>query len=106
IPLRSESPVPHALRSVLELSAVPLLPAIGGYFHGLDGAAAGPGEPADLIEAGARQLLCAGRVRNDRLGPDLFAERELFVLRAQMPELVVVHVKPVDELDAPQPLGV
>src|SRR5947209_3590293 len=95
-PRVGEPDVRHALWSVLELGAVPLPPAIGGYFHGLDGAAAGPGEPADLIESGARQPLCAGRVRDDRLGSDLFAERKLFVLRTQMPEFVVVHVKPVD----------
>src|SRR6266571_4617995 len=106
LPWVGESDVRHALWSVLELGAVPLLSAIGGYFHGLDGAASGPGEPADLIESGARQPLCAGRVRDDRLGPDLFAERKFFVLRTEMPEFVVVHVKPVDELDAPQKLGV
>src|SRR5207344_2288380 len=106
LPLVSESDVRHALWRILELGAVPLLSAIGGYFHGLDGAAAGPRQPADLVESGAGQPLCAGRVRDDRLGSDLFAERKLLVLRTQMPEFVVVHVEPVGDLDAPQILGV
>src|SRR5215831_18032252 len=48
----------------------------------------------------------AGRVRDDRLGSDLFAERSLFRILTEMPEVVVVHVIPVDDLDAPQILGV
>src|SRR5262245_40983558 len=106
LPRVGEPDVRHALRRILELGAVPLLPAVGGHFHGLDGAAAGPRQPADLVKSGAGQPLRAGRVRDDRLGPDLFAERKLFVFRTQMPEFVVVHVKPVDDLDAPQKLGV
>src|SRR5262244_1741087 len=46
------------------------------------------------------------RVRDDRLGSDLFAERSLFRILTEMPEVVVVHVIPVDDLDAPQILGV
>src|SRR5262249_36853804 len=67
---------------------------------------AGPGQPADLVESAAGQLLSAGRVRDDRLGSDLFAERSLFRILTEMPEVVVVHVIPVDDLDAPQILGV
>src|SRR6185295_3134726 len=104
LPRVGEPDVRHALRRILELGAVPLLPAVGGHFHGLHGTAAGPGQPADLIESGARQPLCAGRKRDDRLGPDLFAERKFFVFRTQMPEFVVVHVKPVAAFGAPRKL--
>src|SRR5262245_33347345 len=55
-----EPDVRHAVCWRLQLGEVPLLPAIGGYFHGLDGAAAGPCQPADLVESLAGQLLCAG----------------------------------------------
>src|SRR5262245_18983659 len=74
-PLVAEPHVRHALWSRLELGAVPLLPAIGGYLHRTNGAAAGPGQPGDLVESAARQPLRAGRVRDDRLGSDLFADR-------------------------------
>src|SRR6185369_793682 len=47
-PLVGESHVRHALRNVLEFRLVPLLAAIGGHFHGLDGATTGPVKPADL----------------------------------------------------------
>src|SRR6266850_2178738 len=106
IPGIAEPHVRHAMCGPLELGEVPLFPAIGGYFHGLDGAGAGPGQPGDLVEAFAGQLLCAGRVRDDRLGSDLFAERKLFLIRTEMPEVVVVHVILLDDLDAPQILGV
>src|SRR5262249_16281560 len=68
-PLVGEADVRHALRNVLEPRAVPLLPAIGGDFDSLDGAAAGPGEPADFVVSGARQPLFAGRESDHRLGP-------------------------------------
>src|SRR6516225_6661921 len=105
-PLIAEPDVRHGLWCRLELGEVPLLPAIGGYLHGTNGAPAGPGQPADLVESAAGQLLSAGRVRDDRLGSDLFAERSLFRILTEMPEVVVVHVIPVDDLDAPQILGV
>src|SRR4029453_4626302 len=104
-PLVAEPDVRHALRRRLELGAVPLLPAIGGDLDGLNGAPAGPGQPADLVESLAGQLLPAGRVRDDRLWSDLFAERKLFRILTEMPEVVVVHVIFVDDLDAPQILG-
>src|SRR5499426_2068273 len=84
-PLIAEPHVRHALRSVLQLGVGPLLPAIGGDLDGLDGAAAGPGQPADLVEAFAGQLLSAGRVCDDRLRSDLVAERSLFVSLPEMP---------------------
>src|ERR1700730_11197356 len=90
----------------LNSARVPLAPAIGGYLDGTNGAPAGPGQPADLVESAAGQLLSAGRVGDDRLWSDLVAERRLFRLPIEMPELVVVHVVPVDDLDAPQILGV
>src|SRR5947208_2328192 len=105
-PLIAEPDVRHALWCRLELGEVPLLPAIGGYLHGSNGAPAGPGQPADLVESAAGQLLSAGRVRDDRLGSDLSAVRSLFRILTEMPEVVVVHVIPVDDLDAPQILGV
>src|SRR5580704_18868810 len=75
IPLIAEPGVRHALWCPLDLGGVPLPPAIGGYLHGTNGAPAGPGQPADLVESAAGQLLCAGWVRDDRLGSDLEAER-------------------------------
>src|ERR1700752_2846001 len=105
-PLIAEPDVRHALWCVLELGEVPLLPAIGGYLHGTNGAPAGPGQPADLVESAVAQLLSAGRISDDRLRSDLLAERKLSRIRTEMPEVVVVHVIPVDDLDAPQVLGV
>src|SRR5499433_3669827 len=63
-PLIAEPHERHALGRVLELGEVPLLSAIGGDLHGLDGAPAGPGHPGNLVESFAGQLLCAGRVRD------------------------------------------
>jgi hypothetical protein len=78
----------HALWSRRELGEVPRLAAIDRYLHGLDGAPAGPGQPADLVESFAGQLLSAGRVRDDRLGSDLEAERRFFRILIEMPEVV------------------
>src|SRR6476646_3392859 len=89
IPLIAEPCVRHALWSGLDLGAVPLPPAIGGYLHGTNGAPAGPGQPADLVESAAGQKLAAGRVRDDRLRSDLFAERKLSRIRPEMAEVVV-----------------
>src|SRR5262249_14407532 len=63
-PLIGEPDVRHALWSPLELGDVPLLPAVGGDFHGTNGAPAGPGQPGDLVESAAGELLCAGRIRD------------------------------------------
>src|SRR4029077_18561725 len=49
IPHIAEPCVRHALWSGLDLGAVPLIPAIGGPFHGANSAAAGPGEPSNLV---------------------------------------------------------
>src|SRR6202163_425864 len=106
IPLISEPDVRHALWGHLELGGVPLLPAIGGDLHGLDGAAAGPSQPGDLVGSLAGQLLCAGRVGDDRLRSDLEAERSFVLMLLEMPEVAVVHVIPVDDLDAPQKLRI
>src|SRR5215813_9142932 len=99
IPLIGESDVRHALWSHLELGAVPLLSAIGGDLHGLDGAAAGPSQPGDLVGALAGQLLCAGRVGDDRLRSDLVAERSVYVSLPEMPIVAIVHQILVDDLD-------
>ena len=96
----------HALRRPLDLGLVPTLATVGGHFHQLDFAAAGPGQAADLVEAAAGQLLSAGRERDDRLGPDLVVQRRDLRIAIEMPEVVVVHVVAVDHLDSPQPLGV
>src|SRR3984893_16614262 len=105
-PLIAEPDVRHALWCRLGLGEVPLLPAIGGYIHGPNGAPAGPGQPADLVESAAGQLLSAGRVRDDRLGSDLEAEGSVFLIPIEMPVVAVVHVIAVDDLDASQKLGV
>src|SRR6185295_6411753 len=60
IPAITESGMRHALRRAFDLSAVPRLAAIGGNFHAANGAAAGPGQPADLVKSLAGQLLAAG----------------------------------------------
>src|SRR6516165_204803 len=106
IPLIAEPGVRHALCSRLDLGGVPLPPAIGGDLDSTDGAPAGPRQPADLVESAAGQLLSAGRVRDDRLGSDLEAERSPFRIPIEMPVVVIVRVIPVDDLDAPQILGV
>src|SRR5687768_4249295 len=49
IPRIAETGKRHALRRALELSLVPLLPAVGGHLHQLDRAAARPRQPADLV---------------------------------------------------------
>src|SRR5215468_3498621 len=54
IPLIAKPGVRHALCSPLDLGAVPLPPAIGGYLHGTNSAPAGPGQPADLVEIRGR----------------------------------------------------
>src|SRR5438132_1847383 len=105
-PLIAEPDVRHALWCRLELGEVPLLPAIGGYLHGTNGAAAGPGQTADLVESAAGQLLSAGRVRDDRLGSDLEAERSVFRIRTEMPVVAVVHVILVHQFDPTQPLRI
>src|SRR6266550_3272309 len=105
-PRIAEPGVRHALWSRLDLGGVPIPPAIGGYLHGANGAPAGPGQPADLVESTAGQKLAAGRARDDRFGSDLEAERSFYRISIEMSEVVVVHVIPVDDLDAPQIFGV
>src|SRR5262245_27896973 len=56
-PRIAEPHMRHALWRRLELGEVPLLPAVGGDFHGPNGAPAGPGQPADLVEPLSGQLL-------------------------------------------------
>src|SRR5258706_8573073 len=106
IPRIAEPCVVHALWRLLDLGAVPLAPAVGGYFHGPNGAPAGPGQPADLVKSAPLQLLSAGRFGDDRFGSDLEGERSFFRTLFEMAVVVVVHVIPVDGLNAPQPLGV
>src|SRR5262245_60053094 len=77
-PLIAEPDVRHALWCRLELGEVPILPAIGGYLHGTNGAPAGPGQPADLVESAAGQPLSPGRVPECRIGPSLFGEGYVF----------------------------
>src|SRR5471032_464 len=106
MPRITEPCVRHALRRRLDLGAVPLPPAIGGHLHVTNGAPAGPGQPADLVKSAAGQLLSAGRFRDDRFGSDLEAERGFLRSFGQMSVVVIVQIIPVDDLDAPQPLGV
>src|SRR5678815_483947 len=61
IPLIAETGKGHALRRALELGLVPFLPAVGRDLDQFDRTAARPRQPADFVEALARQLLCAGR---------------------------------------------
>src|SRR5262245_6728501 len=105
-PLIAEPHARHAFWSRLALGGLPRRPAIVGDLAGLNGPSAGPSQPADLLQSFTGQLLSAGRVRDDRLGSDLFAERKLFRILPEIPEVVVVHVIFVDDLDAPQILGV
>src|SRR5262245_34273122 len=106
IPLIAETGMRHTLRRSLEFSLVPFLAAVGGHFHQLDGAATGPGQAADLVEALAGQLLSPGRERDDRLGSDLVTERRVFRVLTEMSVVVVVHVVPIDDFNSTQPLGV
>src|SRR5258705_10450690 len=50
IPRIAEPGMRHALWRPLDLGAVPLLPAIGGYFHAANGAPAWPSQSADLVK--------------------------------------------------------
>src|ERR1700704_3043091 len=56
-PRIAEPHVRLGLGSRLELGEFPFLPAVSGDFHGLKGAPAGPGQPADLVESLSGQLL-------------------------------------------------
>src|SRR6202035_824257 len=60
----------------------------------------------DLVGSLAGQLLCAGRVGDDRLRSDLEAERSFVLMLLEMPVVVVVNEIPVDDLDAPQILRI
>src|SRR6185295_2001102 len=100
VPLIAETGMGHTLRHGLELGLVPFLAAVGGHFHLLDGAATGPGEAADLVEAFAGQLLPARRERDHGFRPDLVTECRFFRLLIEMSVIVVVHVVAVHHLDA------
>src|SRR5881394_3084322 len=65
IPRVGETAMRHPLRCAAEFGLVPFLAAVDGHLHLLDGAAAGPGQAANLIEALAGQPLFAGRKRDD-----------------------------------------
>src|SRR4029079_13788212 len=71
VPRVGETAMRHPLRCAAEFGLVPFLAAVDRHLHLLDGAAAGPGEAADLVEAFAGQPLVAGRKRDDRLWADL-----------------------------------
>ncbi len=96
----------HPLRRSLELRLVPFLAAVGGDLYLLDGAAAGPGQATDFVEALAWQPLFTGRERDDGLRTDLVGERRFCLILMEMAKVVVVHVVAVNQLDALQPLGV
>src|SRR2546425_3812270 len=106
IPHIAEPSMCHSICSPFDLCVVPALAAVGGHLHLLDSAATGPGQPADLVEAAAGQLLCAGRERDDRFGPDLKPQCSDLRFLIEMPVVVVVHVVAVHHLDSPQILGV
>src|SRR5499427_1950643 len=106
LPRVGEQAKGHPLRRSLELRLVPFLAAVGGDLYLLDGAAAGPGQATDFIEALARQPLFTGRERDDRLRTDLVGERRFVLILVEMAKVVVVHVVLVHQLDALQPLGV
>src|SRR5262245_53917269 len=74
VPLVAETSVGHTLWRPFDLSVVPVLPAVGGHLDPLDGAASGPGQATDLVEAAAGQQVSAGRKRDDRFGSDLVLE--------------------------------
>src|SRR6188768_11816 len=71
IPLVGETAMGHPLRRATEFGLVPFLAAVGRDLDQLDGAAARPGQAADLVEALAGQPLFAGGERNDRFRSDL-----------------------------------
>ncbi len=96
----------HALRRPLDLGNVPALAAVGRHFHLANGSATGPGQASDLVESAARQLMSAGRERDDRFGADLIFQRRDFRIPIEMPVVVVVHVVTINDLDSPQILGV
>src|SRR5262245_59796631 len=92
----------HAMRDPLDLGVVPVPATVGGHFHLLNSSATGPGQAANLVISAARQLVSAGRVSDDRFGPDLVLQRSDFRLLIKMPKVVVVHVIPVRHLDSAQ----
>src|SRR5207244_11634303 len=66
LPRVGEQAKGHPLRCSLELRLVPFLAAVGGDLYLLDGAAAGPGQATDFVEALAQPLF-TGRERDDGL---------------------------------------
>src|SRR5689334_14094277 len=65
LPRVGEQAMGHPLRRSLELRQVPFLAAVGGDLYLLDGAAAGPGQATDFVEALTWQPLFTGRERDD-----------------------------------------
>src|SRR3990172_3182683 len=59
-----------AQHRLLKLGVLPGLAAVGGDLDPADGAPAGPGQAADLIESAAGQLLSAGGEGDDRFRID------------------------------------
>src|SRR4029450_101676 len=51
VPHEAKARMRHALWCAFELGLAPRLAAVGRHFHQLDGAAAGPGQPANLVKA-------------------------------------------------------
>src|SRR5207248_8302685 len=91
LPRVGEQAMGHPLRRSLELRLGPFLAAVGGDLYLLDGAAAGPGQATDCVEALAWQPLFTGRDRDDGLRTDLVGERRLFLILVEVAEGVVVH---------------
>src|SRR5688572_8416320 len=70
VPGKAEAGERHALSRAFDLRHLPALAVVGRHLDLADGAASGPGQPADLVEAAAAQLLAAGGVGDHRLWSD------------------------------------
>src|SRR5258708_28702666 len=106
LPPVGEQAMGHPLRRSLELRLVPFLAAVCGDLYLLDGAAAGPGQATDFVEALAWQPLCTRRIRDHGLRTGLVGERRLILILISMAIVAVVHVVAVHQRDALHPLTV
>src|SRR6266436_1008478 len=83
VPRQSETGQRPRQHRLLQLRFLPALAVVDGYIDTPDPAVAAPGDAADLVEAGRRQPLAAGRARDDGLGFHIECELARLAIRHQ-----------------------